>query len=142
MRHKVDGRLFGRPANQRKALLRGLVASLFEHERIETTVAKAKEVRKIAEKIITLGIKGDLHAKRLALSCVPNRTAVSKLFSEIAPRFSGRNGGYLRIIQTRTRVNDSSPMAVIEFIDYEDIRKAKEVKKAAKAEKAKKEPEK
>jgi large subunit ribosomal protein L17 len=142
MRHKVDGRLFGRPANQRKALLRGLVASLFEHERIETTVAKAKELRKIAEKIITLGIKGDLHAKRLALSYVPNRTAVSKLFSEIAPRFSGRNGGYLRIIQTRTRVNDSSPMAVIEFIDYEDTRKAKEVKKAAKAEKEKKEPEK
>jgi len=142
MRHKVDGRLFGRPANQRKALLRGLVASLFEHERIETTVAKAKEIRKIAEKIITLGIKGDLHAKRLALSYVPNRTAVSKLFSEIAPRFAGRNGGYLRIIQTRTRVNDSSPMAVIEFIDYEDIRKAKEAKKAAKTEKEKKEPEK
>jgi len=140
MRHKVDGRLFGRPANQRKALLRGLVASLFEHERIETTVAKAKEVRKIAEKIITLGIKGDLHAKRLALSYVPHRTAVAKLFNEIAPRFSGRNGGYLRIIQTRTRVNDSSQMAVIEFIDYEDIRKAKEVKKAAKTEKEKKEP--
>ena len=142
MRHKVDGRLFGRPANQRKALLRGLVASLFEHERIETTVAKAKEVRKIAEKIITLGIKGDLHAKRLALSYVPHRTAVAKLFNEIAPRFSGRNGGYLRIIQTRSRVNDSSQMAVIEFIDYEDIRKAKEAKKASKAEKEKKEPEK
>jgi large subunit ribosomal protein L17 len=142
MRHKVDGRLFGRPANQRKALLRGLVASLFEHERIETTVAKAKEVRKIAEKIITLGIKGDLHAKRLALSYVPHRTAVSKLFNEIAPRFSGRNGGYLRIIQTRSRVNDSSQMAVIEFIDYEDIRKAKEAKKEAKTEKEKKEPEK
>lgn len=142
MRHKVDGRLFGRPANQRKALLRGLVASLFEHERIETTVAKAKEVRKIAEKIITLGIKGDLHAKRLALSYVPHRTVVAKLFNEIAPRFSGRNGGYLRIIQTRTRVNDSSQMAVIEFIDYEDIRKAKEAKKAAKTEKEKKEPEK
>jgi len=142
MRHKVDGRLFGRPANQRKALLRGLVSSLFEHERIETTVAKAKEVRKIAEKIITLGIKGDLHAKRLALSYVPNRTALSKLFSEIAPRFSGRNGGYLRIIQTRNRVNDSAPMAVLEFIDYEEIRKTKEIKKAAKIEKEKKEPEK
>jgi large subunit ribosomal protein L17 len=142
MRHKVDGRLFGRPANQRKALLKGLVASLLEHERIETTVAKAKEIRKIAEKIITLGIKGDLHAKRLALSYVPNRTVVSKLFSEIAPRFAGRNGGYLRIIQTRTRVNDSSPMAVIEFIDYEDIRKVKEAKKETKAEKEKKEPEK
>ena len=73
-----------------------------EHERIETTVAKAKEVRKIAEKIVTLGIKGDLHAKRLALSYVSNRAAVSKLFSEIAPRFSGRNGGYLRMCRRET----------------------------------------
>ena len=128
MRHKVDGRLFGRPANQRKALLKGLVTSLLEHERIETTVAKAKEARKIAERVITLGIKGDLHAKRLAFSYISNRAAVSKLFSEIAPRFSGRNGGYLRIVHTRNRVNDSAPMAVLEFIDYEDIRKSKESK--------------
>lgn len=128
MRHRVDGRLFGRTANQRKALLRGLVASLFEHERIETTVAKAKEVRRVAERIITLGIKGDLHSKRLALSYLPNRTVMSKLFSEIAPRLSGRNGGYLRIIQTRNRVNDSSPMAVLEFVDYEDLRKSKQAK--------------
>ena len=135
MRHKVDGRLFGRPANQRKALLRGLVASLLEHERIETTVAKAKEVRKIAEKVITLGIKGDLAAKRLALSYVPNRTVVAKLFKEIAPRFSGRNGGYLRIIHSRQRVNDSAPLAVIEFIDYEELKKSRDKEKEAKAEK-------
>lgn len=128
MRHRVDGRLFGRTTNQRKALLRGLVASLFEHERIETTIARAKEVRRIAERIITLGIKGDLHAKRLALSYVPNRAAVSKLFNEIAPRLSGRNGGYLRIVQTRNRVKDSSPLAVLEFVDYEDVRKPKETK--------------
>jgi large subunit ribosomal protein L17 len=128
MRHKVDGRLFGRPANQRKALLKGLVTSLLEHERIETTVAKAKEARKIAEKVITLGIRGDLHAKRLAFSYLSSRTVVSKLFSEIAPRFSGRNGGYLRIVHTRNRVNDSAPMAVLEFIDYENIRKSKETK--------------
>lgn len=132
MRHRVDGRLFGRTANQRKALLRGLVASLFEHERIETTVAKAKEVRRVAEKIITLGIKGDLHSKRLALSYLPNRAAMSKLFSEIAPRLSGRNGGYLRIIQTRSRINDSSPMAVLEFVDYEELRKSKEAKSGKK----------
>ena len=132
MRHRVDGRLFGRTANQRKALLRGLVASLFEHERIETTVAKAKEVRRVAEKIITLGIKGDLHSKRLALSYLPNRAAMSKLFSEIAPRFSGRNGGDLRIIQTRSRIKDSSPMAVLEFVDYEDLRKSKEAKSGKK----------
>jgi len=135
MRHKVDGRLFGRPANQRKALLRGLVTSLLEHERIETTVAKAKEVRKIAEKVITLGIKGDLAAKRLALSYVPNRTVVAKLFKEIAPRFSGRNGGYLRIIHSRQRVNDSAPLAVIEFIDYEELKKSRDKEKEAKTEK-------
>lgn len=128
MRHRVDGRLFGRTANHRKALLRGLVASLFEHERIETTVAKAKEVRRIAERIITLGIKGDLHSKRLVLSYLPNRTVMSKLFSEIAPRLSGRNGGYLRIIQTRNRIKDCSPMAVLEFVDYEDLRKSKQAK--------------
>src|SRR4030043_2403264 len=125
MRHRVDGRLFGRTANQRKALLKGLVISLLEHERIETTEAKAKEVRRIAEKIITLGLKGDLHAKRLAFSYLSDRASVAKLFREIAPRFSGRNGGYLRIIQTRNRVNDSAPMAVLEFIDYEDTRKTK-----------------
>ncbi|MEW6002078.1 MAG: 50S ribosomal protein L17 [Nitrospirota bacterium] len=128
MRHRVDGRLFGRTTNQRKALLRCLVASLLEHERIETTIARAKEVKGVAEKIITLGIRGDLHAKRLVLSYVPNRGVVSKLFSEIAPRLSGRNGGYLRIVQTRNRVKDSAPMAVLEFVDYEDVRKSKEAK--------------
>jgi len=134
MRHKVDGKLFGRTANQRKALLRGIVSSLLEHQRIETTLAKAKEARKIAERIITLGVKGDLHSKRVALSHIPNRTVISKLFSDIAPRFSGRHGGYLRLVQTRNRVNDGAPMAVLEFIDYESIKKSKEEKKA-KAEK-------
>ncbi|MGQ9570115.1 MAG: 50S ribosomal protein L17 [Thermodesulfovibrionales bacterium] len=128
MRHRVDGRLFSRTTNQRKALLRGLVASLFEHQRIETTIAKAKEARRIAERLITLGIKGDLHSKRLALSYLPNRAIIAKLFKEIAPRFSGRNGGYLRIIKTRNRVNDFSQMAVLEIIDYEDLRESKEEK--------------
>ena len=130
MRHRVSGKLFGRTANQRKALLRGLMASLFEHPRIETTLAKAKEVKKLAERIITLGIKGDLHSKRVALSHVPNRSSIAKLFNEIAPRFSGRNGGYLRLVQTRNRVNDAAPMAVLEFVDYEEVRKATEGKKA------------
>ncbi|MDQ7788278.1 MAG: 50S ribosomal protein L17 [Thermodesulfovibrionales bacterium] len=128
MRHRVDGRLFGRTANQRKALLRGLVNSLLEHQRIETTVAKAKEVKKIAEKMVTLGIRGDLHAKRLAFAYLSNRTSLAKLFGEIAPRFSGRNGGYLRIMHTRNRVNDSAPMAVIEFIDYGALSKTEEAK--------------
>lgn len=129
MRHKVDGRSFSRTINQRKALLRGLVNSLLRDERIETTIAKAKEVRRIAEKMVTLGIKGDLHAKRLAFSYLSNRDSVSKLFTEIAPRFSGRNGGYLRMIQTRNRVNDSAPMAVLEFIDYEELKKTRDTKK-------------
>lgn len=129
MRHRVSGRHFGRTANQRKALLRGLIISLLEHQRIETTLAKAKEVKKLAERIVTLGIKGDLHSKRVALSHIPNRKAIAKLFGEIAPRFSGRNGGYLRLIRTRNRVNDGAPMAVLEFVDYEEIRQKAEKEK-------------
>ena len=140
MRHKVDGRLFGRPANQRKALLRGLVTALFDNQRIETTVAKAKETKRIAEKMITFGIKGDLHSKRQVLSYVTDRTTASKLFKEIAPRFSGRNGGYLRLIQTRNRLKDSAPMAILEFVDYEKVKqpkgKAKKEEKQEKKEKA------
>jgi large subunit ribosomal protein L17 len=137
MRHNVAGRLFGRTANQRKALLRGLVRSLIEKERIETTLAKAKEARIIAEKMVTLGIRGDLNAKRLVLANIPGRDAVTKLFNEIAPRFAGRNGGYLRIVQTRRRVNDRSQMAVLEFIDYEDNLKNKEEAKKGKEKKPK-----
>jgi large subunit ribosomal protein L17 len=133
MRHKVDGRLFGRPANQRKALLRGIVTALFENQRIETTVAKAKEAKRIAERMITFGIKGDLHSKRQVLSYVTDRDVASKLFNEIAPRFTGRNGGYLRLVQTRQRLKDSASMAILEFVDYEAIKKPKG--KAAKAEK-------
>lgn len=129
MRHRVSGRHFGRTANQRKALLRGLIISLLEHQRIETTLAKAKEVKKLAERIVTLGFKGDLHSKRVALSHIPNRKAIAKLFGEIAPRFSGRNGGYLRLIRTRNRVNDGAPMAVLEFVDYEEIKQKAEKEK-------------
>jgi len=134
MRHKVDGRLFGRPSNQRKALLRGIVTALLENQRIETTVAKAKEAKRIAERMITFGIKGDLHSKRQVLSYVTDRAVASKLFNEIAPRFTGRNGGYLRLVQTRQRLKDSAPMAILEFVDYEAIKKPKG--KAAKAEKS------
>jgi large subunit ribosomal protein L17 len=132
MRHRVSGRHFGRTANQRKALLRGLITSLIEHQRIETTLARAKEVKKLAERVVTLGIKGDLHSKRIALSEVPNRKAIAKLFGEIAPRLSGRNGGYLRLVRTRNRVNDAAPMAVLEFVDYEEIRQKAEAQKGEK----------
>ncbi|BCB95543.1 50S ribosomal protein L17 [Dissulfurispira thermophila] len=122
MRHKVAGSNFNRTTNQRKALLRGLVSSLFEHQRIETTLSKAKAIKGIAERLVTFGKRGDLHSKRMVMSYIPNRAVVTKLFSDIAPRFVDRNGGYLRIIQTRQRVNDRAPMAIIEFVDYQDIK--------------------
>lgn len=130
MRHKVAGRHFSRTANQRKALLRGLVSSLFEHQRIETTLAKAKAVKGIAEKLITFGKRGDLHSKRMVMSYIPNRAVVAKLFSDIAPRFTDRNGGYLRIMQTRQRVNDRAPMAIIEFVDHADLKEKSAVKES------------
>ncbi|MEW5744710.1 MAG: 50S ribosomal protein L17 [Nitrospirota bacterium] len=136
MRHRVAGRNFGRSANQRKALLRGLVSSLFEHQRIETTVARAKAIKGIAEKLVTFGKRGDVHAKRMVMSYIPNRAVVAKLFSEIAPRFADRNGGYLRIVQTRQRVNDRAPMAIIEFIDYETVRTTSAEKPAKQESKA------
>jgi large subunit ribosomal protein L17 len=137
MRHNVAGRLFGRTANQRKALLRGLVGALIEHERIETTVAKAKETKRLVEKLVTLGKRGDVHAKRLAMAKLPNRPLVIKLFDTIAPRFADRNGGYLRIVHTRRRVNDRAEMAVLEFVDYEELRQEKAGEKTKEEKKAK-----
>jgi large subunit ribosomal protein L17 len=119
MRHKKAGRHFSRTSNQRKALLRGLVTSLLEHQSIETTLAKAKAIRPIAEKLVTIGKRNDLHSKRLVMSYVYTRSAAVKLFSEIAPRFANVNGGYLKIVRTGTRVNDRAPMAIIQFVDYE-----------------------
>ncbi len=120
MRHRVHKKNFSRNTLQRKALFRNLMVDLFMHERIETTVTRAKVIKSLAEKVVTLGKKGDLHAKRTALSYVPNRAAIAKLFGEIAPRFSKRNGGYLRVVKTRTRLKDQAPLAVIEFVDYEE----------------------
>lgn len=132
MRHKVAGRAFGRSANHRKALLRNLVISLIEHLKIETTVAKAKETKRMAERIITLGKKGDLHSRRRALSRIPNKHAVTKLFTEIAPKIE-RSSGYLRVLKTRFRAGDNSDMAVLEFVDYDLLRaEPKEEKKEKK----------
>ncbi|ACI20294.1 MULTISPECIES: 50S ribosomal protein L17 [Thermodesulfovibrio] len=132
MRHRVSGRHFGRTANQRKALLRGLLASLIKYERIETTVAKAKAVKELADRLVTFGKKGDLHSRRIALSYLPDRELVKKLFNEIAPRFSDRNGGYVRVIKTGFRIKDSAPKAILEFVDYAKPEKEsdKEEKKA------------
>lgn len=125
MRHRVAGRHFGRTANQRKALLRGLLTSLVKYERIETTVAKAKAVKELVDRLVTFGKKGDLHSRRLALSYLPDKDLVRKLFTEIAPRFAERNGGYVRIVKTGFRVKDSAPMAILEFVDYQKPEKEK-----------------
>jgi large subunit ribosomal protein L17 len=142
MRHRVAGRGFGRNTNQRKALLRCLMTSLFEHLKIETTLAKAKETRKVAERIITLGRKGNLHSRRLALSYLPNKKMVSKLFGDIAPKLNDRKSGYLRIIKTRVRPGDNSSLAVLEFVDYEMLQGKKEVKEKGEKKQKKKEKKK
>ena len=140
MRHRVAGRAFHRNANHRKALLRNLVTSLFEHLKIETTVAKAKETRKIAERLVTLGKKGDLQARRLALSRIPNNKIISKLFNEIAPNIK-RDSGYLRVLKTRFRSGDNASMAILEFVDYDALTGGTEEKKDKKEKKGKKEKE-
>ena len=120
-------------------MLRNMVTSLLEHERIETTEAKAKEVRGLAERLITLGKKGDLSARRQALRIVNSKKVVHKLFAEITPRFAGRNGGYTHILKTRTRVGDAAPLAIIELLPPEvKEEKEKTGKKAAKKKAAEK----
>jgi large subunit ribosomal protein L17 len=138
MRHKVAGRGFGRNAHQRKALLRCLVTSLIEHLKIETTAAKAKEAKRMAERIITLGRRGDLHSRRIALSRIPNNKIISKLFTEIAPKIT-RTSGYLRLVKTRLRAGDSADMAILEFADYDLLKPEKKEKKEKKEEKKKEE---
>jgi large subunit ribosomal protein L17 len=110
-----------------------LVTALLKNEKIETTVAKAKEIRPLAEKMITLGKRGDLHARRQALSFIHDETVVSGLFAQIAPRFVSRNGGYTRIVMTRTRPGDAAPMAVIELVERQkqEAQEAKEKGKKA-----------
>ena len=119
MRHGNSGRQFGRNSSHRRALFRNLVTSFLEHGHVETTEAKAKEIRGIAEKMITLGKRGDLHAKRQALAFITNRDVVAKLFSEIGTRVANRDGGYTRITKTRVRLGDSAPMAILEMVDKE-----------------------
>ena len=119
MRHRKKGRQFGRNSKHRRALFRNLVTSLLEYERIETTEAKAKEIRGIAEKMITLGKAGSLHARRQALSFIQKKDIVSKLFDDVAGRFRGRAGGYTRIIPTRRRPGDAAEMVALELIERE-----------------------
>ncbi|HHB77430.1 MAG TPA: 50S ribosomal protein L17 [Desulfobulbus sp.] len=121
MKHKVAGRKLGRNPSHRKAMLRNIVTSLLEHERIVTTVPKAKEARRIAEKMITLGKRGDLHARRQALSYIRTKDIVAKLFDELSEQYADRQGGYTRIIRTGTRYGDAAPMAILELVGYEEI---------------------
>ncbi len=117
MRHRKKGRQLGRNTKHRKALFRNLLTALFEHERIETTEAKAKELRGLTDKVITLGKEGTLHARRRALTMLPSKAMVSKLFSDVATRFQDRQGGYTRSIKTRRRPGDAAEMVAIELIE-------------------------
>jgi large subunit ribosomal protein L17 len=117
MRHQKKTLKLGLTAAHRKALLANQVCSLIEHQRIKTTLAKAKAVRPLAEKMVTLGKKGSLHARRTALAILRQKDAVKKLFDDIAPRSATRNGGYTRIVKLGARKSDSAPVAFIEWVD-------------------------
>jgi large subunit ribosomal protein L17 len=141
MRHRNSGRKLGRTSAHRTALLRNLVTSLLDHEQIETTDAKAKELKRIADKMITLGKRGDLHARRQALRVVQSRDVTSKLFGPLAERYREREGGYTRVLKLRTRIGDAAPISLVELVDREApaaAKKGDDKKKPAKAEKAKK----
>ncbi len=116
MRHRKSGRQLGRNSSHRKAMFRNMVTSLFEHERVQTTDAKAREVRRVAEKLITLGKRGDLHARRQALAYVRSKTVVAKLFAELSPRYANRPGGYTRIVKLGSRRGDNAPMSLVELV--------------------------
>jgi large subunit ribosomal protein L17 len=121
VRHRKKGRQLGRQTKHRGALFRNLVTSLLEQERIETTGAKAKEIRGFADRMITLGKEGTLPARRRALSFLRSKAVVSKLFDDVAGRFKDRSGGYTRIIKTRRRVGDAAEMVAIELVSRQEI---------------------
>ncbi len=136
MRHQKKTIKLGRTAEHRKALLANQVCSLIEHQRIKTTLAKAKAVRPLAERMVTLGKSGSLHARRTALATLHQKNAVKKLFDDIAPRSAERNGGYTRIVKLGQRRSDSAPMAFIEWVDMAEVveeKPAKEKKAKPKA---------
>jgi len=138
MRHLVKGRKLGRTTAHRQALLRNLVTSFIEKERIQTTMAKAKETRPMAEKLITLAKTDSLHARRQALAVLTKESAVTKLFTQIGPRFMERPGGYTRIVKTGLRIGDGASMAFLELIGSEYKKKEKKKKDKDKGKGAKK----
>ena len=125
MRHRKNGRQLGRQTKHRWALFRSLVTSLLDHERIETTEAKAKEIRGFTERMITLGKEGTLPARRRALGFLRSKAVVSKLFSDVAGRFKDRPGGYTRIVKTRRRIGDGGEMVAIELVSRPEVSTSK-----------------
>jgi len=117
MRHGNSGRKLNRTASHRKAMFANMAASLITHEQIVTTLPKAKEIRPIVEKLVTLGKRGDLHARRQAIAQIRDEGQVAKLFAVLGPRYAERQGGYIRILKAGFRYGDNAPMAVIEFVD-------------------------
>lgn len=126
MRHAKAHRKLNRTAEHRKAMFANMAASLITHEQVVTTLPKAKDLRPIFERLITLGKKGDLHARRRAIAEIRDQAAVKKLFEVIGPRYKDRNGGYTRIIKAGFRYGDSAPVAVIELVDRDESAKGRE----------------
>ena len=135
MRHRLAHRKLGRTSTHRMSVLRNMSASLIRHQRIRTTLAKAKELRPFAERLVTLGKKDSLHARRRALQILPDKKAVAKLFNEVSPRFAERPGGYTRILKLEPRQGDGAPMAFIEFVDFSFDGSTPKASSAAKADK-------
>ena len=141
MRHRVDTFKVGRSSAHRRSMLANMVSSLFEHGSIQTTVVKAKAARSFAERLITIGKKGDLHRRRLAVSKLRDKGAVKKLFDEIAPGYEGRNGGYTRILKLGKRRGDAAEMCILQLVEVAAVeetpkKEAKAAPKKAKAEEA------
>ena len=141
MRHGKAGRKLNRTSSHRKAMFANMAASLIEHEQIVTTLPKAKELRPIVEKLITLGKRGDLHARRQAISAIRDENLVRRLFDTVAPRYASRNGGYTRIVKAGFRHGDNAPMAVIEFVDRDTSAKGAADRARVEAEAANEEAE-
>lgn len=120
MRHGNSGRKLNRTASHRKAMFANMAAALIQHEQIVTTLPKAKELRPIVEKLVTLAKRGDLHARRQAISRIRDEAMVGKLFATLGPRYAERNGGYLRVLKAGFRHGDNAPVAVIEFVDRDE----------------------
>ncbi len=117
MRHGFRGRRFNRTTEHRKAMFANMAAALIKHEQIVTTLPKAKDLRPVVEKLITMGKRGDMHARRLAMSKLRDEAMVKKLFDVLGKRYQDRNGGYTRVLKAGFRYGDNAPMAVIEFVD-------------------------